>query len=664
MLGAFWESTHVGIVMELCSRGDLKKVLEAGMLIMWKDRLKVLVDIARGMCYLHARDPPIVHRDLKSTNTLVTDHMRAKIADFGTSREATSDATMTLTGTPAWVAPEVWNQQRYDERCDVYSFAIIILEASTNSNFRQMFGTHYKHPQMIAANAVAGRRPDVPGDMDAQQPLLTELMKQCWHSVYALRPHFPEVLEKLEEMLAKETNVGATPSPRRVQRKRAGGVRGPPLSSRFDSSSGDMTGNMMQSLSYDDLRNKFNKVQHDLQAELEKNKSLTLELQLWRNNHPDELESVAAQMVENNVENERKDKMEAWVSEFVTTATSDAFLQNNKTKRTRLDVATDNIDLEIQPCQHATGRGMHRLRCRGKVMAVPSDALDYIRSSYESNRIISTAFDRRVVEQIDHNWRILYERFHLPRPNIARELVWECLDVVMPPEHEYAGMAFSVGNSTHHRRCPVVSESQSQVFASSRSVLANSSNNRLRAELQCSGYMFEPAGVDPASNTTFLLQISVGGFVPPNMITTGLRNRVKYSLGCVVNYFMRMRTSSIDQAQEDMAGLRVGLDTALQELHEVSTSPAHEIETINNIYRDPYSFLTAQHVQASVATCLLDMQLAEEDFYEHSRRVAKALERKQSVEAVSLTLSSSSQHRSLRRQNSLNHYSNSPPATH
>lgn len=114
-----------------------------------KQKFKLALDIAKGMHYLHTSDKegPILHRDLKSLNLLVTepvsgvnDFVQAKITDFGLSRAISSlggsefestagGSRMTgMAGTFHWMAPEVLQSQEYTHKADVYSYGIVLWE--------------------------------------------------------------------------------------------------------------------------------------------------------------------------------------------------------------------------------------------------------------------------------------------------------------------------------------------------------------------------------------------------------------------------------------------------------------------------------------------------------------------------------------------------------
>eukprot|EP00966_Prymnesium_polylepis_P014584 336765-Prymnesium_polylepis.1 len=82
---------------------------------------------SQGMAHLHS--VRVCHRDLKAANVLLDASGRAKVADFGLARRADVSDTMSAVGTPLWTAPEAAAAfEQYDERCDVYSYAFLLLE--------------------------------------------------------------------------------------------------------------------------------------------------------------------------------------------------------------------------------------------------------------------------------------------------------------------------------------------------------------------------------------------------------------------------------------------------------------------------------------------------------------------------------------------------------
>src|SRR5690348_7044191 len=96
------------------------------------------------MNYLHTFATPIIHRDLKSHNLLVDKKFRVKVTDFGTFMQRVviylpsglakfleEDKTSTFCGTLPWTAPEVFANSGYSEKCDVYSFGIVLWELAT-----------------------------------------------------------------------------------------------------------------------------------------------------------------------------------------------------------------------------------------------------------------------------------------------------------------------------------------------------------------------------------------------------------------------------------------------------------------------------------------------------------------------------------------------------
>lgn len=98
----------------------------------WPQRKSIILDVARGLAYLHyGIKPAIYHRDIKSTNILLDSDLRARVADFGLakeSREGESHLTTRVAGTYGYLAPEYALYGQLTEKSDVYSFGIVILE--------------------------------------------------------------------------------------------------------------------------------------------------------------------------------------------------------------------------------------------------------------------------------------------------------------------------------------------------------------------------------------------------------------------------------------------------------------------------------------------------------------------------------------------------------
>ncbi|XP_042502268.1 serine/threonine/tyrosine-protein kinase HT1-like isoform X2 [Macadamia integrifolia] len=120
------------IITEYSSGGSLRKYLhrhEPNSLPL-DLVLKLALDIARGMHYLHSQG--ILHRDLKSENLLLGEDMCVKVADFGLScLESECGSGKGFTGTYRWMAPEMIKEKHHTRKVDVYSFGIVLWELLT-----------------------------------------------------------------------------------------------------------------------------------------------------------------------------------------------------------------------------------------------------------------------------------------------------------------------------------------------------------------------------------------------------------------------------------------------------------------------------------------------------------------------------------------------------
>ncbi|KAF7030502.1 hypothetical protein CFC21_042031 [Triticum aestivum] len=102
----------------------------------WPTRIRVAVDAAQGLCYMHHEcSPPIVHRNVKTSNILLDSEFRTKVADFGLARmlvqAGTPDTMSAVARSSGYMAPECANTTSVTEKVDVYSFGVVLLELTT-----------------------------------------------------------------------------------------------------------------------------------------------------------------------------------------------------------------------------------------------------------------------------------------------------------------------------------------------------------------------------------------------------------------------------------------------------------------------------------------------------------------------------------------------------
>ncbi|KAH6808604.1 PAS domain-containing protein tyrosine kinase family protein [Perilla frutescens var. frutescens] len=195
-MGAVMSPERLGIVTEFLPRGSLFRLLQKSTSkLEWRRRIYMALDIARGMNYLHHYNPPIVHRDLKSSNLLVDKNWTVKVGDFGLSRLKNETYLLTKTGkgTPQWMAPEVLRNEPADEKSDVYSFGVVLWELVT----QKIPWENLNSMQVIGAVGFMNQRLDIPNDVD---PQWASIIESCWNSEPRSRPSFLELVDKLKDM--------------------------------------------------------------------------------------------------------------------------------------------------------------------------------------------------------------------------------------------------------------------------------------------------------------------------------------------------------------------------------------------------------------------------------------------------------------------------------
>lgn len=163
------------------------------------DRVSRALEIALAMRYLHEQTPAVVHRDLKPSNVLLDGDSRVRVADFGHARFL-PDGTAALTGetgTYVYMAPEIIRCEPYTEKCDVYSFGIILNELVTGEH--PYIDTGYG-PSKIALEVADGKLRPKLAERDVNSSVLNDLICGTWDAEPSKRPSFATITSALRKI--------------------------------------------------------------------------------------------------------------------------------------------------------------------------------------------------------------------------------------------------------------------------------------------------------------------------------------------------------------------------------------------------------------------------------------------------------------------------------
>ncbi|KAJ4841106.1 hypothetical protein Tsubulata_003737 [Turnera subulata] len=196
-MGAVTRPPNLSIITEFLPRGSLYRIIHRPQCqIDEKRRIKMALDVARGMNCLHTSTPTIVHRDLKSPNLLVDRNWNVKVGDFGLSRlkHNTFLSSKSTAGTvPEWMAPEVLRNEPSNEKCDVYSFGVILWELAT----LRLPWSGMNPMQVVGAVGFQNRRLEIPKEVD---PSVARIILECWQTEPNLRPSFAQLTVALQRL--------------------------------------------------------------------------------------------------------------------------------------------------------------------------------------------------------------------------------------------------------------------------------------------------------------------------------------------------------------------------------------------------------------------------------------------------------------------------------
>lgn len=216
LLGCSIEKGEQILVYEFMPNGTLCQHLhrERGQGLAWLIRLKIATETAQAIAHLHSIKPPIYHRDVKSSNILLDDNFKSKVADFGLSRLGMledSHISTTPQGTPGYLDPQYHQDFHLSDKSDVYSLGVVLMEIITSLKV-----VDFSRPQneVNLANLATDRigraqldeiiDPSLNVHKDKWTYLsvqkVAELAFQCLASHRDLRPTMKEVADELDRI--------------------------------------------------------------------------------------------------------------------------------------------------------------------------------------------------------------------------------------------------------------------------------------------------------------------------------------------------------------------------------------------------------------------------------------------------------------------------------
>jgi len=192
------------IVSEFMDNGNLLHYLQSPQSesLDWPLRLKIAKDVAKGCEFLHGASPPVIHRDLKSPNIMLSSDLSesaavvAKVIDFGTSINAAQIVFARKVDCPVWLAPEVMEKKEYTIKADVYGFGVILYELLIKDRYFAEITFMSKLEDLI----LSGHRPEIPEDC---LPEYKALIEACWHSEPEERPLFVDIVKDIKAIMLK-----------------------------------------------------------------------------------------------------------------------------------------------------------------------------------------------------------------------------------------------------------------------------------------------------------------------------------------------------------------------------------------------------------------------------------------------------------------------------
>ena len=208
------KSVYFGIVLELCNdtlqRNMQKKKWS------FAERMTMALELVHGVSYIHSKS--VVHRDLSSQNILLTHQGHIKIADFGCARKVNERGeykTSSISGSPAYMAPEQLEGQVLTLKCDVWAVGVNLWELATQKlpwadEAMRESSTRLADYEYMRCAVHAGRKMSRPGAGQLNASVADayyQLILSCHHKDASSRPSARKLLSSLQDILAASSDV-------------------------------------------------------------------------------------------------------------------------------------------------------------------------------------------------------------------------------------------------------------------------------------------------------------------------------------------------------------------------------------------------------------------------------------------------------------------------
>ncbi|XP_078724735.1 mixed lineage kinase domain-like protein isoform X2 [Lampetra fluviatilis] len=188
-------ASFFAIVMEYCSRGTLRELLQSEEPLSWRSKVHMAMEGARALCRMHSMKSPVCYRNVCTDKFLVNEHYTIKLSDLGFARTCTSicrsSTNRNSSESMAFIAPERQRDLNYKPipSCDIYSYGVVMWEIAARK-----IPFEGKDMKAIRNMVMKGESEPLPEDCPEALKTLIDQAREC---DFPLRPGAAELVRKL-----------------------------------------------------------------------------------------------------------------------------------------------------------------------------------------------------------------------------------------------------------------------------------------------------------------------------------------------------------------------------------------------------------------------------------------------------------------------------------